>query len=246
MELVQNTSNQPGRYIGNGYIRQNDDGVVEFTLYASEIPNFEAYTRLLMSPMTGQAGTLFGEDQSYTLTATSYRRDTWKAEGLLNLGFQTDVATLRLYGRIDVLRLERKAVTHDPLHRIVMHFFEDIDIPCPIALETTSKTFDGAVFDAGHKHFRVQKRDDEIVVEISSEVAFPPHFDVRVVEALSYVLARSMSWGRLRRTTETTIYRIYHRRPDNQRILNCIGRYWQTDWRNGQWFGDCSGNISNM
>ncbi len=29
MELVQNTSHQPGRYIGNGYIRQNDDGVIE-------------------------------------------------------------------------------------------------------------------------------------------------------------------------------------------------------------------------
>jgi len=49
MELVQNTSHQPGRYIGNGYIWQNDDGVIEFTLYATEIPNVEAYTRLLMS-----------------------------------------------------------------------------------------------------------------------------------------------------------------------------------------------------
>jgi len=52
--------------------------------------------------MTGQAGTLFGEDQSYTLTATSYRRDTWNAERIFNINFQRDVTTLRLYGRIDV------------------------------------------------------------------------------------------------------------------------------------------------
>jgi len=198
MELVQNTSHQPGRYIGNGYIKQNDDGVIEFTLYATEIPNVEAYTRLLMSPMTGQAGTLFGEDQSYTLTATSYRRDTWNAERILNINFQTDVTTLRLYGRIDVLRRERKAIERSPLHRIIMHFFDDIDIPCTVALETTSNTFDGAVLDAvGNKHFRIQKRYVDIVVDISSEVAFPRHFDVRVVEALSYVLARSMLWRAL-------------------------------------------------
>lgn len=70
MELVQNTPHQPGIYIGTGYVRQNDDGVIEFMLYATEIPNAEACTRLLMSPMTAQAGTLFSEDQSYTLTAT--------------------------------------------------------------------------------------------------------------------------------------------------------------------------------
>jgi hypothetical protein len=177
MELVQNTSHQPGRYIGNGYIRQNDDGVIEFMLYATEIPNVEAYTRLLMSPMSGQAGTLFGEDQSYTLTATSYRQDTWNAQRILNINFQTDITTLRLYGRIDVLRRERKAIKRNPLHRIIMHFFDDIDIPCTVALETTSKTFDGAVFDAvGNKHFRIQTRDVDIIVDISREVVFPPQW----------------------------------------------------------------------
>jgi hypothetical protein len=65
-------------------------------------------------------------------------------------------------------------------------------------METTSKDFDGAIFDtAENRHFRIQKLDDEIVVDIHSEVPFPPHFDVRVVEALSYVLARSMSWRTL-------------------------------------------------
>jgi hypothetical protein len=215
MELVQNTADQPGRYIGNGYIRQNDDGVIEFTLYATEIPNVEAYTRLLMSPMTGQAGTLFGEDQFYTLIATSYRGDTWKADRIYNFDFQTDVTTLRLYGRIDVLRRERKAVKRAPLHRIIMHFFDDIDIPCWVVLETTSPTFDGAFFDAaGNKHFRIQKREGDIIVDISSEVAFSPHFDVRVAEALSYVLARSMLW----RTLET------HNGDDNILHLSSLPR----------------------
>jgi hypothetical protein len=200
MELVQNTSTQPGRYIGNGYIRQNDNGVIEFTLYATEIANYQAYTALLMSPMTGQAGTLIQADEAYTLIATSYRQDTWKAERILELDFQTDITTLRLYGKIYVLRRERKAVVRDPTHRITMHFLDDIGIPCPVPLETTSKTFDGAIFDvAGDKHFRIQKLDDEIVVQINSEAAFLPNFDARVEEAFSYVMARSMLW----RTLET-------------------------------------------
>jgi hypothetical protein len=197
MELIQNTSRQPGRYIGNGYIRQNDLGVIEFMLYATEIPNVEAYTRLLMSPMTGQAGTLFREDESYELIATSYRWDTWKAERILHFDFQSDGTTLRLYGRLDFLRREREALVSDPTHLLVMHFFDDIDIPCTVALETTSKTFDGAVFDAVGKHFRIQKLDDEIVVEVRSEGAFPPHFDLKVVDSLSYVLSRSMVWRTL-------------------------------------------------
>jgi len=51
MELVQNTSHQPGRYIGNGYIRQNDDGVIEFTLYATEIPNVESVYPFIDCPL---------------------------------------------------------------------------------------------------------------------------------------------------------------------------------------------------
>jgi hypothetical protein len=73
MELVQNTSNQPGRYIGNGYIKQKEDGVIEFTLDAAEVGNDQAYSALLLSPMTGQSGTLIQADQAYTLIATDCR-----------------------------------------------------------------------------------------------------------------------------------------------------------------------------
>src|SRR5947209_5355320 len=134
MELVQNISDQPGRYLGNGYIRQNDDGGIEFTLYATEITNVKAFTDLLLSPMVGQAGTLFREDESYTLTATSYRVHTWKADRILNLNFEwgrPPSPTPRLYGNIDILRHETKAAIGDTPYRMLMHFFDVITITWP-------------------------------------------------------------------------------------------------------------------
>lgn len=133
------------------------------------------------------------------------------AERILNFSFQPSTTSLRLYGRIEVLRRERKAVVfdilrperqpvvRDPAHRVIMHFFDNIDVPCWVVLDPTAKTFDGAVFDAGGKQFCIQKRDDEIILQVNSDAPLPPHFDVRVIDALSYVLARSMSW----RTLET-------------------------------------------
>ena len=99
-----------------------------------------------------------------------------------------------------------------------MHFFEGVDIPCPVPLERTSKTFDGAVFDvAGDKHFRIQKLDDEIVVQINSDTALLPHFSVGVEDALSYVTARSMQWRTLE-TYEGDADIIYFSSPVRQSI----------------------------
>ena len=198
MELVQNTPHQPIRYVGSGYIRQKDDGNIEFTIYATEIINvgeLESLSHLLGG---WQSGTLFRTAQSYTLIALSYWRYNWRADGILNLSVDWRQSPQRVSGNIRILRREGKASMPGRPHRIIMHFFDDIDVPYTAVIEKTSNDFDGAVFDAAdNKHFCVQKRDHEMVVDITSEVPFVAHFDVRVVEALSYVLARSMSWRAL-------------------------------------------------
>ncbi len=50
MELVQNTSNQPGRYIGNGYIKQKEDGIIEFTLDAARGRQRSSIFRFIVVP----------------------------------------------------------------------------------------------------------------------------------------------------------------------------------------------------
>jgi hypothetical protein len=198
MELAQNTPSNPIRYIGSGYIRQNNDGGIEFTIYATEICNVDMVTALSPILSRHHSGTVFRGDESFTLTATSYWRYSWKAERIFDPSVDWRQSPQRVSGNISILRREGRAVCRGRPHRVIMHFFENIDIPCPVMMETTSKDFDGAVFDtADHKYFRIQKRDDEIVVDVNSEIAFPPHFDVRVVEAISYVLARPMSWRSL-------------------------------------------------
>jgi hypothetical protein len=198
MELAQNTSHQPVRYVGSGYIRQNGDGGIEFTIYATEIYNVDVVTTLY--PFFGgqHSGTVFHDDESYELTAKSYCGYEWTTERIFDPSVDWRQTPQRVSGNIRILRREGKAVIRDRPHRIIMHFFKDIDIPCPTVIEKTSRNLDGAVFDAvDGRHFRIQKLVDEIVVDIRSEVPFPPYFDVRVVEALSYVLAHSMSWRTL-------------------------------------------------
>jgi hypothetical protein len=189
LELTQNTPNAPGSYVGSGYIRQTDNGSIEFTIYVTEIINHSA---LLNATMHWQAGTIFSDADYYSLTANSYSGHTWSADRLPNPDVDYRQNPPRVTGKIDVLRCESKEVTQG--HRIIMHFFEAIDIPCTTEIDTISQKFRGAKLDIGSANFCIRKLDSEIRVEISSEAPFAPYFHVRVVEALQYVLARSMPW----------------------------------------------------
>lgn len=185
MELVQNTPHQPIRYIGSGYIRQRDDGSIEFTIYAIEIVNVDESQSLSYLVGGWQSGILFTRAEAYTLIALSYWRYNWSAEGILTPSVDWRQSPQRVSGYIRILRREEKGPIPSRPHRLALHFFDDIDAPYTSVMEKTSKDFDGAVFDtADNKHFCVQKRDHEMVVNITSEIPFVPYYDVRVIEAL--------------------------------------------------------------
>jgi hypothetical protein len=167
IELAQKTPNQARIYFGSGYIKQNLNGLIEFTIYANNISSHNPFGSSLISSLTQQSGTLFGEDEFYTLTATSYRGVVWEADNIFDFSFHWSATTPRLYGIINTLRRQRKRLTNDKLHRVIMHFFDIIDIPCSDVMETNSNNFDGAIFVATeNKNFRIQRLDDDIVVQI--------------------------------------------------------------------------------
>ena len=47
MELVQNSQHKPVKYIGGGYIKQDDNGVIIFKIYTKEIENVNAASELV-------------------------------------------------------------------------------------------------------------------------------------------------------------------------------------------------------
>jgi hypothetical protein len=68
MELVQDSSDQPARYAGSGYIEQVDHSAIVFTMYSTETTNAGPFS---LSHWAGaQSGTIFRDDESYTLNAT--------------------------------------------------------------------------------------------------------------------------------------------------------------------------------
>jgi hypothetical protein len=193
MELTQSTSDKPRKYAGSGYIIQNIGGGIEFTIYAGTLSNIDAAADI-SSIMDAQPGTIIPKPEYYTLTAHSYSEYSWMAENIVNPFVDWRATVPRVSGDIRTLqRSPREAVTNSP-YRMSMTFLEDIDFPCPLM----SDRFVGADFVAlEDKRFRIQKLDNELVIEITSSTPFPPYFDVRIIEALQFVLARSMSWRAL-------------------------------------------------
>jgi hypothetical protein len=102
-------------------------------------------------------------------------------------------AVPRISGYIDIL--EQEGTPHNQSNQLTLHFFDDIDIPCPIMIDTSQEKFFGAKFSTPFGSFNIQKGDNELIVDVTSTAHFPPYFEIRVVEALQYVLARSMEVG---------------------------------------------------
>lgn len=191
MELTQNTSAQPRKYAGSGYITQNTDGGIAFVIYAITSSNTNGYSEI-SSILHGRPGTVIPKLDYYTLTACTYLGYTWTAPRIVNPSVHWHESVPRVSGEIHTLHRSKREVVSDQPYRMRMTFFENIDFPCPLM----SSQFVGADFIVlEDKRFRIQKKlDNETVVEITSKTPFPMYFDIRVIEALQFVLARAMSW----------------------------------------------------
>jgi hypothetical protein len=196
MELSQNISTKPRKYAGSGYITQNVDGRIEFIIYANTFSNTDALTEI-SSIFYAQPGTVIAHPEYYTLTAQSYLGYTWTTDRIITPSVRWHESVPRVSGDIQILHRSKREVVSGQAYRMRMVFFENVDFPCPLM----SDQFTGADFVAlDDMHFRIQKLYNETIVEITSETSFPPYFDVRVIEALQFVLARSMSWRALTST----------------------------------------------
>lgn len=182
MSLVQNMEGEAAiSYKGKGYIRQAEDDVLTFKLYATETKNTNLTADRDRLNET-KSGEIYGEAAYYTLNAVASDGSTWSAEHILPecdwLGWHKNPV---VYGSLSSCARGDRA--NEP-RTLALHFFEKADIPCMI---------NKIHFKAESCDFDVHKDDESFIVRAKSEKPLPAYFAVRVEEALRFLLAQSVS-----------------------------------------------------
>lgn len=181
MELTQKKEGTDAIvYTGKGYIRQTEDDVLTFRLYADEAKNtsmiasFNSWNDIV-------PGTLYDETAYFTLRAVASDGIRWKAEQILpQCDWLAAHDTPVVYGNLNsCIRGDTPAEARG----LALHFFEKADIPCLI---------NEVNFTAQGCTFQVTKDDEGFVIRARSEQPLPEYFDTRVEEALRFLLAQSV------------------------------------------------------
>lgn len=199
MRLTQNKTEEPITYSGPGYIRLSDDGTLEFKIYAREVRNTSALASL-NATMKSESGKIYAETDFYTLAAVDRANNQWLAKDLLPHIHWPGLEDVRpiAHGALTTLATASgRFAKQTRKHLLRLHFFERVEIACTgISAQETpigaTLTRDHAKFSALGCEFLVTKTDDEIIAVVQSDEPFAPFFETRIIEALQFMLSRSL------------------------------------------------------
>ncbi|MCW5687103.1 MAG: hypothetical protein KIT76_01010 [Pseudolabrys sp.] len=182
MSLVQNKiSDNKILYRGNGYIAQTSADVLTFRLYPNETNNTDFASSFNHLNAT-KAGELYSNESYYTLSGIAADGAVWKCDQVLPAcDWSTNHSHPVVHGSLSTIVVGD--LSPHP-SKFVLHFFEKADLPVP-----TSQ----ATFTAAGYQFHVEKSDDSFIVGVNSETVLPDYFDVRVEEALRFLLAQPVA-----------------------------------------------------
>jgi hypothetical protein len=184
MALVQKVDALPITYKGKGYIRQTSDSL-QFKLYVTETCNTDHFRHFVAAlEDASKSGRLVTDNEFYNLSATSGDGTKWAAERVLPSAHWSPHSTNPIITG-SILELSTEWPTSDAAHSLHLHFFDDVEIPLMM------NKFE---FSALNCDFVVEKLADEFVVKASSTEMLPPHFHMRIQEALRFLLGKSVTW----------------------------------------------------
>ncbi|MEQ8249417.1 MAG: hypothetical protein RID42_17215 [Alphaproteobacteria bacterium] len=182
MTLLQNSpSDNAISYNGRGYIRQTEEGALEYKLYANETRNSN-YIVDFRRQFEVQSGEVLPEDSYFTLTGVAANGGSWKAEHVIpKCDWHAQHADPIVYGKLS--SVTGGEPPSNP-KAIALHFFEKTDLPI---LNNESK------FGIGDSEFHIESGDDNFIVRAKSNSPLPEHFAIRIEEALRFLLAQSVT-----------------------------------------------------
>ena len=210
MQLVQNKENNPITYTGKGYIQQDEHGNLYFKIYADKHSDLITLSEKLFE---NTAGKIYQHEDYYSLSACDYYGHIWKAENIIP-EYMSAPKGVYAYGAIATLRVQNKIPKQleNRSHSLTIHFFEEIEFPCNHRTKTlteigTENTFrqislDVAEFSVFDCRFLIRKLDKEVTISAVSDAAMIANFDIKIIEALQFVFARSLQWRAIIKCTD--------------------------------------------
>lgn len=180
--ITQCTDSDPVTYCGPGYFRQNADGRLEVKCYATTTPQMGIAA--LRRQMRSSSGSLYGEDDYYRISAVDHAGHEWQASQSLlgsSTSFVTDASVMTLAPR----RLIRRFGWHGSASSLRLEFFGQR------ARNWTALfgTHDIEYADGQRLDLVIERDADEAVVVTASALEnLPSALEMRIVEALQFVL----------------------------------------------------------
>lgn len=169
---------------GPGSIRVTPERQILFTIYDPEASP-EASSEEFKSILSRSPGP-FLREELFAFTANDLHGRSWKSENVLILGGRS-----RLFEKGKVvedslfeLKSEEKESSANLGDFLRATIFEEIDVPLR-----------NRPFEASYGHFSLQKEKGRVQLNVSeTEVSFPEHFEIRIQEALRFVLGSPIYW----------------------------------------------------
>jgi hypothetical protein len=203
MTVRKSTCQGVNAYEGGGFIERGSDGRLNFTLYSAA-----EYDLGDMLRSHGPLGQLIAEDEYYDLTAVDVKGRCWESKRLLlNTRSSVDTAGVVVDGSLDSLMCTTPYAVSPARHELELKFFDSIEIPGNAVTEVTTMVAgelrrrrsrrDAARFTSCGCEFEIRSEEGILSLSASAAEKLPPNLEVRVADALQFVLALPLKWGLL-------------------------------------------------
>ena len=190
-------------YRGPGFIRQSAEGKMEYRIYDRERQLSFGDTFLSLG-----VGASIPDDRFYDLEARDMRGRTWSATRTLpTVDSSTDIRGSICSGTAWQITCTEKAPESSTTDRLWMYLPGEFKLPTSAgtrvvreALERKSYSYDLNLWQIENDRFEflLTKVDNGLEVEASlADGTFPEHLDMRLEEALWFVLASPAKWSLL-------------------------------------------------
>jgi hypothetical protein len=213
MSLVQSTEENPISYRGPGYLRRDaENNSIAFKIFAVESENAPI---LHILPLNAKPGQLLGESSFFELSACDEYGREWRGKhilpdmhGLQTIGNEDAKCHVIAGGNVRELKSTSQwSLEPEKLQVLILRFLCDVDFPFNEATQVFTTIAGGSEekhwkanvskFSSLGCSFIIEKEEGIFQVEVRTGDSFPPHFDVRIIETLQFVLARTITWQTL-------------------------------------------------
>lgn len=196
MVILQNKADG-SRFEGQGYIRQNAEGILIFKMYVEKWQIADRM-KFLEQVFENRSGKIYEDDSYYDLVVTDRKGTEWSAGRIIasiKTGLSDDPPLVS--GNLGSLRAEE--LVSQAYSSIRLHFFNRYEIPLNKMGENEVHgerwiVRDRDEFDGQEGRFSVRRYDDDTVIEVQSDSKFGSDFDLRIQEALQFITAKPAFW----------------------------------------------------